>query len=206
MFHRVSTPHPAGALLTRIGDVPFIPQPPSSLNDSNQENRPDDPALEDWIEYDPLRPSHYPVQYTDDFGRSQTCPYIRYVQIDGIPTLQGCMHPRQGIYGRTLHACPHPDPIPTTDRPHDMRFEMFNPTICQRLLVDTALASLDNIGAIAEVARYRATFLELHDTERDHRQAEAAVQWAQEKHLAAEGHIFCARIPLRIFKQVFDPS
>jgi hypothetical protein len=175
-FRRVNTPHPAGALLARIGDVPFIPRPPSSLNDSDQENRPDDPALEDWMEYDPLDPSHYSVQYTDDFGHSQTCPYIRYVQIDGIPTLQGCVHPRQGIYGRTLHAQAHPDPIPTIDGPHDMRFEMFNPTIRQQLLVDTALASLDDIGATAEVARYRAAFLELRDAERDQCRAEAAVQ------------------------------
>jgi hypothetical protein len=130
-FRRVNTPHPAGALLARIGDVPFIPRPPSLLNDSDQENHPDDPALEDWMEYDPLDPSHYSVQYTDDFGQSQTCPYIRYVQIDSIPTLQGCVHPHQGIYGRTLHACPYNEPIPTVDGPHDMRFEMFNPTIRQ---------------------------------------------------------------------------
>jgi hypothetical protein len=60
-FHHMNTPHPAGALLARIGDIPFIPRPPSSLNDSDQENRPDDPALEDWMEYDPLDPSHYSV-------------------------------------------------------------------------------------------------------------------------------------------------
>ena len=83
---------------------------------------------------------------------------------------------------------------------------MFNPTIRQRLLVDTALASFDDIGATAEVARYRAAFLELRDAERDQRRAEAAVQQAQEKRLAAEGHIFRARIPSRIFKWVFDLS
>jgi hypothetical protein len=87
-----------------------------------------------------------------------------------------------------------------------MRFEMFNPTIWQGLLIDTTLASLDDIRATAEVAYYRAAFLELRDAERDQRRAEAAVQRAQEKCLAAEGHIFRVRIPLCIFKWVFDPS
>jgi len=128
------------------------------------------------MEYNSLDPSHYSIQYTDDFSQSQTCPYIRYVQIDSIPTLQGCVHPHQGIYGRTLHACPYNDPIPTINRPHDMRFKMFNPTIHQRLLVDTALTSLDDIGATAEVARYQAAFLKLCDAERDQCRAEAAVQ------------------------------
>ena len=87
-----------------------------------------------------------------------------------------------------------------------MRFKMFNPTIHQQLLVDTALASLDDIGATAKVARYRAAFLELCDAKRNQRRAKAAVQQAQEKRLAAEGHIFYAQIPLCIFKRVFDPS
>jgi len=52
---------------------------------------------------------------------------------------------------------------------------MFNPTICQQLLIDTALASLDDIKATAEVACYWATFLELCNTEQDQRRAEAAV-------------------------------
>jgi hypothetical protein len=80
-----------------------------------------------------------------------------------------------------------------------MRFEMFNPTICQRLLVDTAIAALDDIRATMEVARYQAAFLELQDAERDLRRATAAAQWVQEKRLAAEGYLFRACAASHIF-------
>ncbi len=99
--------------------LPSSPLPPSSPpvpseHDSNIENDPRDILLREWEEYNPNNSNHYPVTYTDEFGwQTQAC-YICYIFDEGIPTVQGCMHPSQGIYGEILHPCPCSNPVSPT--------------------------------------------------------------------------------------------
>jgi hypothetical protein len=67
---------------------------------------------------------------------------------EGIPTVQGYADPSSGIYGNTLHPRPHPNPITPEANPdnNDMRFRMLDLGLHQRLLVDNAIATLDDIG------------------------------------------------------------
>jgi len=41
----------------------------------------------DWTEYDPTNLNHYPVSYLNQWGYSQTCPYIYYNFNRGTPTI-----------------------------------------------------------------------------------------------------------------------
>lgn len=106
-----NSPYPRPQLLIRMATE----DDDNNKSDSDEENNPpDDPLLRDWLEYNPTDTNHYPVKYTDEWGWSKICKYIRYTMLEGIPTIQGCDHPTCGVYGDFLHPRPHPDPIPTT--------------------------------------------------------------------------------------------
>jgi hypothetical protein len=112
---------------------------------------------QDWTEYDPTDPTHYPVSYLDQWGCSQICPYFHIIFDNSIPTIQGCMSPSEGIYREILHARPTSTPgIPGEDD----NFTIFHPCLTQRLLVDNALAGLEDISVIAEVSQYCAAVIE----------------------------------------------
>jgi len=128
-----------------------------ALDSDSDEEDPHSIVQHDWTEYDLTDPNHYPISYLDEFGRSQTCPYICYIFNEGIPMIQGCVDPTQGIYGEILHTRPTTTPgIPGVDD----NFFSFHPHLAQRLLVDNALAGLEDIGVIAEVSRYHAALIE----------------------------------------------
>jgi hypothetical protein len=176
--------------------------------DSDQENVNPNNSLQGWETYDPANNNHYPIYYTDEFGREQLCCYIRYVLENGIPTIQGCRAANSPIYGDTLHPRPHPNPVRPQQNPeiNDMRFGMFDSCIKQRLLVDNAVAALDDISITAEVARYRAAMLEFRDARRLVAEGGKKLLRAEEKKTAAEGYLFRARVFTRICHLIFDPS
>jgi hypothetical protein len=87
-----------------------------------------------------------------------------------------------------------------------MRFGMFDAHIRQCLLVDSAVAALDNIGVTAEVACYRAAMLEFRDARHLIAEGERKLLRAEEKKTAAEGYLFRARVFTRICHLIFDPS
>jgi hypothetical protein len=126
--------------------------PDTSDNDSDQENdnAATDPLLVGWERYNATNTNHYPITYLDDMGEEQTCCYIRYIMENGIPALQGCMHPTIGIYGDILHPRAQPGPVPM-GAINDMMLSMFDPRLQQQLIVDTTLAGLNDIGVTAEV-------------------------------------------------------
>ncbi len=71
-----------------------------------------------------------------------------------VPMIQGCVDPSEGIYGEILHAWPASTPgVPGQDD----NFATFHPCLTQRLVIDNALARLEDISVIAKVSRYRAT-------------------------------------------------
>jgi len=96
-------PYPRHQLLIRMAD--------DDGTDSDQENIDPDNSLQGWETYDPANNNHYPICYTDEFGREQQCRYIRYVLRNGIPTIQGCRATNSPIYGDILHPRPHPNPV-----------------------------------------------------------------------------------------------
>ena len=64
---------------------------------------------------------------------------------------QGCVDPSQGVYGEILHVYPTTTPGILGQ---DDSFTTFHPCLAQCLLVDNALASLEDIGVIAKVSHY----------------------------------------------------
>jgi hypothetical protein len=73
-----------------------------------------------------------------------------------------------------------------------MRFGMFDARIRQRLLIDSAVAALDNISVTAEVAHYQAAMLKFRDTRYLIAEEERKLLRAKEKKTAAEGYLFRA--------------
>jgi len=49
-----------------------------ALEESDDEEDPRSVVQHDWTEYNVTNPNHYPVSYLDQWGHSQTCPYIQY--------------------------------------------------------------------------------------------------------------------------------
>ena len=168
----------------------------------------DDPARQGWMEYNAQNPNHYPVFYTNLFGQRTLAKYIRYTLHNGIPTVQGCLHPAQGIYGDTLHPKQHPNPVSAEEDPkiNDTNFKMFDPTIDQRLVIDHAVAALNDIGVNAEVARWRAAKEEERRARMDKDNAEERSRMAHQKRLRAEERLYLARVPTRIAHLILDPS
>jgi hypothetical protein len=162
--------------------------------DSNQENVDPDNSLQGWDTYDPANHNCYPIHYTDKFGHEQQCCYICYILQNGIPTIQGCHAPNSPIYGDTLYPRPHSNPVRPQQNPdiYDMHFGMFDACIRQRLLVNNAVAALDDIGVTAEVARYRAAMLKFRDARRLVAEGKRKLLCAEEKKTAAKGYLFRA--------------
>ena len=155
------------------------------------------------MEYDPTGSNHYPISYLDEFGRSQTCPYIHYIFNEGIPMIQGCIDPSQGIYGEILHARPATTPgIPGADD----NFTSFHPHLTQRLLIDNALAGLEDIGIITEVSCYRAALIEENIQHQNVAHAEGALCHAREKKISCKGYIFCTHVHSCIHHLLLNPS
>src|SRR6266851_10316970 len=108
-----------------------------------------------------------------------------------VPMIQGCVDPSEGIYGEILHA--HPATTPGVPGQDD-NFTTFHPCLTQRLLVDNALAGLEDIGIIAEVSRYRATTIKEGIQRRVLARAEGALHHARNKKISCKGHLFHTRI------------
>jgi len=78
---------------------------------------------------------------------------------------------------------PHPNPIHPKQNPdiHDMHFGIFNTCIQQHLLVNNAIATLNNIRVTAEVAHYWSAMLEFRDARRELAAAKNKILHVQEK-------------------------
>src|SRR5216683_452472 len=128
-----------------------------ALDSESNEEDPYSIVQRDWTEYDVTNPNHYPVSYLNQWGRFQTCPYIHYIFDEGVPIIQGCVDPSEGVYGEIL--CAYPTVTPRVPEEDD-NFTSFHPCLAQCLLVDNALAGLKDIGIIAKVSCYRSSIVE----------------------------------------------
>ncbi len=117
--------------------------------------------------------------------------------------IQGCVDPSEGIYGEILHAHPANSPgVPGQDN----NFATFHPHLTQHLLVDNALARLEDIGVIAKVSCYWAATIEEGIQWRLLARAEGALRHAREKKILCEGHLFRAHVHSCIYHLLLDPT
>jgi hypothetical protein len=179
-----------------------MPTEETPESDSDEED-PRSKAQHNWTEYDPTEPNHYRVSYLDEFSWEQTCPYICYIYQEGVSTVQGCVEPHSTIYGNILH--PRPAHTPA-DPVRDATFTMFHPHLTQCLLINNAITSLDDIGVVAKVARYRASHIEEHQQKIALARAEDGLRCTTEKKLSAEGYLFHTGVVSRISHLILDPS
>src|SRR5216683_1295390 len=161
-----------------------------ALDSESNEEDPYSIVQRDWTEYDVTNPNHYPISYLDHWGRFQTCPYIHYIFDNGVPMIQGCMDPHEGVYREILHA--HPSTTPGVPGEDD-NFTSFHPYLAQCLLVDNALTRLEDIGIIAKVSHYCASVVEESIQHQNVAHAESTLCHAREKKISTEGHLFCAQ-------------
>jgi hypothetical protein len=87
-----------------------------------------------------------------------------------------------------------------------MHFGMFNTCLQQHLLVNNAIATLNDIGVTAEVAHYWSAMLEFRDARRELAAAKNKILHVQEKQAATKGHLFRARVFTHICHLIFDSS
>src|ERR1700742_4105402 len=108
-----------------------------------------------WFEYDATNPTHYSFRYINDQGQEEQARYIRYAR-SGIDTfIEGSRGRNYPVYGEHLHGAPRGEPnFDIHKGPNDRDHTIFISDLA-RDDVNWALDQLRDVGATADVRRYR---------------------------------------------------
>jgi hypothetical protein len=89
---------------------------------------------------------------------------------------------------------------------HNMMFAMFNPCIDSHLLVDNAIALLNDMGVMAEVARYHTAIIKMRQNCIALICVEDNLRHSEQCKLSSEGYLFHMQVSSQIHHLVMDPS
>ena len=126
----------------------------------------------------PIQPHILTVTATDDQGQTVELPYIRYSLINNEPMILGTARRNGEVYGDYLKAYPTPK-LPFETSVNDHALEELYTDYPFNAVLNLALYHLGDAGVLADVHRYRSSFLKLQFMKQESERLTRVLQYVQ---------------------------
>ena len=121
-----------------------------------------------WALFDAGNTGHYPLVFLNEQDQPEVAKYICFRTVNKEMHLVGTRGKGEAEYATPLYAKAYPSPNFNHCGVKDTDLNIFHPAHTSRLLVDTTLVTLRDLGVLANIHRFRAYHNTLTSVKRQH--------------------------------------